>query len=74
MMQNNSDFTPRFAKVVAPLRKLLNEEGFCWTHMHKKTFDELLKMFFLSYFDMTITSYIFTELIKLDLVLFYAKE
>ena len=28
MMQNNSDFTPRFAKVVAPLRKLLNEEGF----------------------------------------------
>ena len=35
-MQSDSDFIPSFAKVVAPLQKLLNEEGFCWTHMHQK--------------------------------------
>ena len=49
MMQSNGDFIPGFAKVVAPLQKLLNEEGLCSKHMHRahvqqKTFDELFKM------------------------------
>ena len=65
MMQSNRDFIPSFAKVVVPLRRFLNEEGFCWTHMHQKTFGKLLKMFsdnlLWSYFDMTIPSYIFTD-------------
>ena len=39
MMQSNSDFTPHFAKVVAPLQKLQNEKKFCWTYIHQKSFD-----------------------------------
>ena len=72
-------FFTNFAKLVAQLQNLLNEEGFCWTHMHQKTFDDILKkMFsdnlFLSYFDITLPPYIFTDVLKLDLVLFYTKE
>ena len=49
MMQSNGDFIPGFAKVVAPLQKLLNEEGLCSKHMHRahvqqKTFGDLFKM------------------------------
>ena len=49
MMQSNGDFIPGFAKVVAPLQKLLNEEGLCSKHMHRahvqqKTCDKLCKM------------------------------
>ena len=36
MVQSNSDFTPSFSKVVAPLRKLMNEGSIFWTHMHQK--------------------------------------
>ena len=43
MMLSYSDFISSFAKAVALLWKL-NEEGFCWTHIHQKTFDEPLKM------------------------------
>ena len=71
MMQSNSDFIPSFARVVAPLRKLLNEESFCWTQMHQKTFHEVLMMFsdnlLLSYFDMTLSTYIFADAHKTGL-------
>ena len=71
MMQSNSDFIPSFAKAVAPLRRLLNEEGFCWTHMHQKAFNKLLKMFnddlLLSYFDRALPTYIFTDVHKTGL-------
>ena len=71
MMVTNGDFIPSFAKVVAPLQKLLNEEGFCWTHIHQKTLDELSKMFsgnlLLSYFDMTLSTYIFIDAHKTGL-------
>lgn len=36
MIQSNSDFIPGFAKVLTPLRTLLNEKGFYWTHMYQK--------------------------------------
>ena len=35
MVQSNSDFIPSFSKVVAQLRKLMNEESIFWTHMHQ---------------------------------------
>ena len=59
-MQSNSYFIPTFVKLVAPLRKLLNEEGFCWTDMNQKylMFSDNL---FLSFFDMTLSSHIFTD-------------
>ena len=66
MMQSNSDFIPSFAKVVARLRKLIKRKAFV-RHVHQETFDELLKMFsvnlLLSYFDMTLPTYIFTDAI-----------
>ena len=34
-MQSNIDFIPSFAKVVPPLQRLLNEEGFCQTNAPK---------------------------------------
>ena len=80
MMQSNSDFIPSFAKVVAPLQKLLNEESFCSTYMHQKTFDKLLKTFsdnlLLSDFDMTLPSYIFTDAHKTGLgaILYQGKD
>ena len=40
MMQSNSDFISNFPKKVAPLRTL-----FSWTHMHQKTFDNILDNF-----------------------------
>ena len=76
MMQSNGDFIPAFAKVVAPLQKLLNEEGPCWKHMHRahvqqKTFDELLKILsdnlLLSSFDITLPTYIFIDAHKTGL-------
>ena len=45
MMQSNSDFIPNFSKKVALLRTLLNEKIFCWTHLHQKTFDNILNDF-----------------------------
>ena len=36
MIQSNGDFIPGFAKVLTPLRTLLNEKGFYWTHMYQK--------------------------------------
>ena len=71
MMQSNSDFMPSFAKAVAPLQRLLNEKGFCWTHMYQKAFDKILKMFsdnlLLSYFDITLPTYIFADAYKTGL-------
>ena len=65
MMQSNSDFIPNFSKKVALLRTLLNEKIFCWTHLHQKTFDNILNDFkeniLLSYFDMELPTYIFTD-------------
>ena len=78
MMQSNSGFIASFTKVAVPLQKLLNEEGFCWTNMHQKTFDELLKILVIICFHLDlIWRYLLTYLqmlMKLDLVLFYAKE
>ena len=71
-----SDFIPSFIQTVAPLWKLLNKEGFCWTCIHQKPFDKLLKMFsdktfsdnlLLSSFDMTWPTYIFTDAHKTGL-------
>ena len=45
MMQSNSDFILKIAKKVAPLRTLLNGKAFSWTHMHQKTFDNILNSF-----------------------------
>ena len=65
MMQSNSDFIPNFSKKVASLRTLLNEKNFCWTRLHQKTFDYILNDFkeniLLSYFDMALPTYIFTD-------------
>ena len=65
MMQSNTDFILNFAKKVAPLRTLLNGKPFCWTHMHQKTFDNILNSskdsLLLSYFDMSLPTYIFTD-------------
>ena len=58
MMQSNNDFIPNFSKKMALLRTLLNETIFCWTHLHQKTFDNILNDFkeniLLSYFDMEL--------------------
>ena len=65
MMQSNSDFIPNFSKKVASLRTLLNEKNFCWMRLHQKTFDYILNDFkeniLLSYFDMALPTYIFTD-------------
>ena len=78
MIQSNGDFIPSFAKVVVPLQKLLKVEGFCWTNMHQKTFQGLLKMSSVNCFHLNLMwGYLLTYLqmlIKLDLLLFYAKE
>ena len=45
MIQSNSDFISNFPKKVAPLQTLLNGKAFSWTHMHQKTFDNILDNF-----------------------------
>ena len=63
--QSNSDFIPNFAKKVAPLRTLLKGKAFSWTHMHHKTSHNILDNFkdslLLSYFDMSLPTYIFAD-------------
>ena len=59
---------PSFIKVVVQLRNLLHEKFFCWTCVHQKTFNELLNKLsnnlILPYLDMTLPTYIFTDVHK----------
>ena len=50
---------------MALLWTLLNGKALSWTHLHQKTFDNILNNFkdslLLSYFDMSLPTYIFTD-------------
>ena len=50
---------------MAPLRTLLKGKAFRWTHTHHKTSDNILDNFkdslLLSYFDMSLSTYIFAD-------------
>ena len=50
---------------MAPLRTLLKGKAFSWTHTHHKTSDNILDNFkdslLLSYFDMSLSTYIFAD-------------
>ena len=71
-MQSNSDFIPKFSKLVAPLRELLNsKERFKWTDDYQRTFNKILQEFkkdtLLSYFDIRLPTFIFTDAHKTGL-------
>ena len=66
MMQSNSDFIQNFAKMIAPLRDLLNsKDRFSWKRVHQSAFDDVLASFkedtLLRYFNLSCNTYLFVD-------------